>query len=103
VSADEFTAEGVAKLSSKEQDVLGWIYVGRDMGHSRRTIESLLRKGWIEEYTEAMPGPGGSVIDSLPLMVKRYTYPCITAHMAWCEWCSTRPDDAADVPPQERP
>lgn len=93
VSEPNFTSDEIDAFTKNEQDVLGWIYIGKDSGHSRRTIASLLKKGWIVEYEDAIPGTGTSVIDRLPLIVKRYTYPHIAAHMAWCEWCSQQPDE----------
>lgn len=90
------TAADVAALSPKERAVLGWIYIGTDGGHHRRTLNSLLAKGWIVSYDGELPGKaGGSPIERLPLIVKRYTYPTIAHHMAWCAWCAEQPEDDA--------
>lgn len=92
-----FTVAGIDALSEKERDVLGFIYIGQDGGHNRRTVESLIRKGWVVEYEDEMPGTGKTPIERVPMKVKRYTYSSIAAHIAWCEWCSLNESDEGDA------
>jgi hypothetical protein len=66
-------------LTEKQRDLLGHIAMLGGSGHPR-TIESLLKRGLIEEYSETLPG-------RFPVVIKRYTMP-IWVHIQWCEWCS---------------
>jgi hypothetical protein len=84
-----FTLKMIDELSKDEREVLGLIFMNRDQGHPAKTIQSLVKKGWITEYEGTIPGnPNGSLIERLPLIVKRYDASCPLAHMVWCEWCS---------------
>jgi hypothetical protein len=95
---DPPTADGIDKLSPREQEVLGWVYVGEDGGHPQNTLDSLVHKGWIESFTGTLPGKkSGSPIERLPITVKRYTFPSIAHHMAWCEWCARQPGDDPEL------
>lgn len=89
-----FTREAIDQLSKQEREVLGAIYVSHDTGHPRRTVQSLIRKGWVIAVREAVPGKRhGSPIERLPVIVTRYMCPTIAAHMAWCAWCAAQPDE----------
>ena len=82
----ELTAEAVGKLSEKERHVLGCICINQDAGHAQRTLNSLMRKGWIVSYDEPFAG-------NPPSTTKRYEPSCPAAHMAWCEWCGANVTD----------
>lgn len=70
----------IEKLTERQRGALGLIAIGEDGMHHSRTLETLLRKGLIEQYEQALPG-------GLPVRIKRYRVP-LAVYAAWCEWCA---------------
>lgn len=75
--------------------MFGLVAINQDLGHNERTLSSLVRKGYLEEFEQVIRQPG-----QLPLIVKRYEVP-IPVHIRWCNWCSENFDDKGD-PIQKR-
>jgi hypothetical protein len=65
-------------LTKSQLSVFEQICINDDAAHNQRTLDSLVRRGLIEEYDERQ---------DVIFVIKRYRVP-IPVHMAWCEWAS---------------
>jgi hypothetical protein len=77
----------IAKLTERQQYVLGCICMNVDWGHNPRTLAALLRLGLIVEKEQSLPFHGG-----MRMTVKRYDVDSISTHIAYCHWASQQPD-----------
>jgi hypothetical protein len=69
----------IKSLSKKQRAVLDQICIGNDKSHSRITLQSLIRKGLIVEYTQKLNFMCG---------ISRYEFASLAVHIAWCEVCA---------------
>lgn len=69
-------------LTENQQRVAGLIAIGDDRLQNRRTLDSLVNKGIIEQYREQFRG--GCIF--------RYRMPQ-AVHIEWCAWCAATTDD----------
>jgi hypothetical protein len=74
-------------LSKHQTDVLAQIALGNDLFHHPKTIEVLLKKGFITKGEQKVYGRGNTAIDCIPVIVSRYEMP-ISEHIQFCEWCA---------------
>lgn len=90
-TAAEFYA-AIDKLPPKQLDALSQVYMNNDAGHPRRTLEALEKKGLVVSKEQTLGG-------RFPVTIRRYDFPAIAAHAAWCQWVSDHPDaaDAAEA------
>jgi hypothetical protein len=77
----------IARLTERQQYVLGCICMNVDWGHNPRTLALLVRLGLIVEKTQTLPFHAG-----LRMTVKRYEVSDISTHMAFCYWASQQPE-----------
>lgn len=71
-------------LSDSQSSVFEQIATGNDAGHSKRTLDSLMRKGLIRQFQQSQVDHIGQ------FYVYRYEVP-LDVHIEWCEWCSQQP------------
>lgn len=70
----------IERLTPSQQHTLGCVAIGRDGGHSRQTLASLVTRGLIV-CREVRQGPFVHYRHDMPLPI----------HIAWCAWCSRQP------------
>jgi hypothetical protein len=75
----EFYA-AIEKLTERQRDVFGQVCLNNDAGHPRRTLELLERLGLVVSCGQVLKSRLGAIV------VKRYDFASIAAHMAWCRW-----------------
>jgi hypothetical protein len=80
--------EAYKGLTKKQLNVLSCIaFGGEGSMHHPATLKVLEDKGLIESYECKIYGKGNSMIDRIPMTVKRYEMP-IAEHIEFCRWCS---------------
>ena len=80
-------------LPPKQQEAFEQIALMSDgSGFPRRTLEALERKGLIVGTDEPLYGSSGTVMDRIPMIVRRYQVP-MPLHREWCQWCSENVED----------
>lgn len=68
-------------LSPKQLEVFEQIAINNDAGHNQRTLDSLVKKGLIEQYQD-------DFIDHIGhTYINRYRIP-ISIHAQRCAWCA---------------
>lgn len=74
------------RLSARQLEVLGQVSVGNDGGHPGATLRALVNRGLIERYEE------GWWEGNVHGVTYRYRMP-VSAHIRWCDWCATHPEE----------
>lgn len=78
-------------LNAKQTEALGLIAIGQDSGHHPRTLEALVRRGFIVERKETLRG-------RFPVVISRYSVP-FDVHYRWCQWCGKGMEKEKPAPP----
>lgn len=73
-------------MTDAQLRVFEQIAANKDLGHNIRTVDALLRKGYIEKYWQR---PVGRFTG---LYITRYKVP-LSIHIDWCEWCGEQMDE----------
>jgi hypothetical protein len=84
-------------LNKKQTEVLGLIAVGQDGGHHPRTLEVLIKRGFIVEEKQRLGG-------RFSVTISRYSLP-FDVHYRWCQWCGKgmeKPKPAPDPGPSKK-
>jgi hypothetical protein len=84
-------------LPKRQAEVFEQIAINLDGGHHPATLAALVKKGYIEEYTEVVKD---SMIFWCNFRVTRYRVP-IGVHIRWCEWCAENYTEEAEAASQE--
>ena len=82
------TEHPAAKCTKRQREVFEQIAVGNDLGHHRRTIDALTRKGLVEQIGTRVLGRDALGAITIPI----YEVP-IPLHMQFCRWASENIDD----------
>jgi hypothetical protein len=71
----------IKRLTERQRDTLGRIYMNDDTRVHPATASVLERKGLIESFDQVLPG-------RFRVIVKRYQPASWAAHIAYCRWAS---------------
>ena len=80
-------------LTKRQLEVLSCIAFGGESGmHHPATLKVLEDKGLVVAHEVKVYGKGNSVIDRIPMTIKRYDMP-IAEHIEFCRWCDEQCDE----------